>query len=204
MQLPEINNPYAYVGLYVVDFGEAQGGRHEPKGGQCAVGYTAEEVATLLESERFSDIKVFRVHRAGADGSLELQGVPTGRFQLESGMFFHCRDEAGGRRDYQVILEWNKRQGPPCRAKLQLRKGSDGQVLLAIIYPAEYEHETGQWLAASGFRGTGPVDAGISQIESYYQSVGDILATEQLLPANSLKARDKETLLAAVGDGLQR
>lgn len=201
MQLPEMKNPGEYVGLYVVDFSETRQGGQD---GQCAVGYTAEEVATLLDSEQFADVKVYRIHRAGPDGSVELHGVPAEQFQLESGMFFHCRDEISGNRDYQTVLEWNGLQAPPCRAKLQLRRGAAGRVLLAIICPAEYEHEMGEWLSASGFRGTGHVDAGMSQVERYYQSVGDTLQAEQLWPTKALKARDQETLLGAVGDGLQR
>ncbi len=51
MKLPELNNSGKYVGLYVIDFGD-----------HCAVGYTADETASLLESEKYADVKVFRIH----------------------------------------------------------------------------------------------------------------------------------------------
>jgi hypothetical protein len=41
MELPKLQKPDRYVGLYVFDFG-----------GQVSVGFTAEEVAELLESEK--------------------------------------------------------------------------------------------------------------------------------------------------------
>ncbi|MHC5140428.1 MAG: hypothetical protein ACYSOD_00240, partial [Planctomycetota bacterium] len=64
MKLPEIKEAGKYAGLYVVDFGD-----------HCGVGYVAEEVAELLESERFSDVQVYRVHRANPDGTMELKGI---------------------------------------------------------------------------------------------------------------------------------
>ena len=47
MKLPQLTDPDRYEGLYVFDFGE-----------QCAVGYTASEIAVLLESERYRNGKV--------------------------------------------------------------------------------------------------------------------------------------------------
>jgi hypothetical protein len=174
MKLPHTEQPEKYIGLYIIDFGDHSG-----------VGYTADETAELLESEQHSEAKVYKIDRAYPDGRMELHGVTRDRFLAESGMFFHGRDEASAKRDYQQILDWSRRQPPPCRTKLQLA-GTGGQaVLLALIYPAENEQEISEWLRDSGFRGDGPVDAGISQVSRYYQAGYDILAREQLWPAKS-------------------
>ena len=61
MRLPEVKDGERYVGLYVVDFGD-----------HCGVGFTGEEVAELLDSEKFRDVKVFRIHNAYPDGKMEL------------------------------------------------------------------------------------------------------------------------------------
>jgi len=193
MQLPKIENPKKYIGLYVIDFGPTSG-----------VGYTTDEVACLLETEQYSGAKVYKIHRAGPDGSMELAGVPRERFFLESGMFFCCLDQKNGQKDYQKLLAWSKKEQPPCRAKLQLAKYADDPPVIALIYPAEYEQEIGYWLRDSGFVGSGPVDAGVSQVQRFYQQGYDILASEQLWPMESLRAREKEELLAAVGKALQR
>ena len=74
MRLPRLDNPQRYAGLFVVDFGET-----------CSVGYTAEEVALLMESEAHADAKVYRIHNAYPDGTMELKGVPRNRFALEAG-----------------------------------------------------------------------------------------------------------------------
>jgi len=47
MKLPKLEKPDKYVGLYVFDFGDHVG-----------VGFAAEEVAELLESEKYRDGKV--------------------------------------------------------------------------------------------------------------------------------------------------
>jgi len=193
MQLPQIENPKKYVGLYIIDFGAT-----------CGVGYTAEEVACLLETEQYSVAKVYKIHRAQPDGSMELAGVPRERFFLESGMFFGCRDQKNGQTDYQKLLAWSKKEQPPCRAKLQLAQYANDPPVIALIYPAEYEQEIGYWLRDSGFMGSGPVDAGVSQVQRFYQQGYEILAREQLWPTQSLRQREKEELLAAVGQAVQR
>jgi len=193
MNLPKINTPERYVGLYVIDFGD-----------QCGVGYTAEEVAELLESEKYADVKVYKIHRARPDGTMELVGIPREKFFLESGMFFHCLDEKRGRDDFRRLREWGDTQAPPCRAKLHLIRGEEGQWLVGLIYPAEYEQEMGVWLKESGFRSGGAVDAGVSQVQRYYQNSFEVLERSQLWPAESRRARDIEELLGSVGVAIQR
>lgn len=192
MKLPQTQTPEKYVGLYVIDFGT-----------QCAMGYTAEEAAALLETQEYAGVKVYKIYRAYPDGRMELQAVTPQRFQSESGMFFHCRDEMSGQQEYQQLLQWSQEEPPPCRAKLQLAKEADG-MLLALIYPAEYEQEVSRWLAASGFQGSGPVDAGVSQVSRYYQRNLAMVQREQLWPVESLRSRSIEELKACVGMELQR
>jgi hypothetical protein len=59
MKLPELQNSQKYIDLYVVDFGQ-----------YCSVGFTAREVAELLESEKYSDCKVYKIHNARPDGTV--------------------------------------------------------------------------------------------------------------------------------------
>ena len=193
MKLPKVENSKKYVGLYVIDFGD-----------HCGVGYTAEEVAMLLESEQFAEVKVYKIHQARPDGTMELQGVVREKFQWESGMFFHCPSEEIGRKDFEQLREWSEQQQPPGRAQLQQAEMADGTLLIALIYPAEYEQEMGDWLTESGFQGHGPIDAGVSQVQRYYQSERKVAAKEQLWPTESLRARGFEELLASRKTALQR
>ncbi len=78
MILPHVDNPPRLCGLYVYDFGD-----------WTAVGYTAEEIAILLDDVTCRGGTVYKIHRATPDGRMELRGVSPRRFNLESGMFFH-------------------------------------------------------------------------------------------------------------------
>ena len=49
MKLPKLENPDRYQGLYVFDFGD-----------HADVGFTVEEVAELLDSERYKEGKVLQ------------------------------------------------------------------------------------------------------------------------------------------------
>ncbi len=65
MHLPELDTSEKYVGLYVFDFGDRAG-----------VGFTAEEVAELLESERFRDGKVYKIHKARRHSRIKRRSRP--------------------------------------------------------------------------------------------------------------------------------
>jgi len=93
MKLPKLENSGKYVGLYVVDFGEHTG-----------VGFKAEEVAELLESQNHKDCKVYKIHKAYPDGKLELRGVRAETFQLETGMFFYSSALESARRDFKGLV----------------------------------------------------------------------------------------------------
>ena len=82
MKLPEVKDGERYVDLYVVDFGES-----------TSVGFTAEEVGELLESEKFGGVKVYKIHNAYPDGRMELKGVVNETFELEMGMFFYAANQ---------------------------------------------------------------------------------------------------------------
>ncbi len=102
MKLPEVKNGERLIGLYVVDFGDHSG-----------VGFTGEEVAELLESEKFKDAKVYKIHNAYPDGRMELKGVTAQTFQLEKGMFFYATDRDTAQGDYKRLVDLAIRQPPP-------------------------------------------------------------------------------------------
>jgi len=193
MKLPSTDQPQKYAGLYVIDFGE-----------QCAIGYTAEEVAILFDSEQFADAKAYKIHRAQPDGTMDLRGVTRTRFNMESGMFFHCHDQAAGNKYFQQLNDDYTKHPPPCRCQLQLALSPQDQPLIALIYPAEYDDEMGRWLQDINFNVPGPVDAGISQVGSYYSADCRILQKLQLWPEKSLQTRSREELLATLNVAVQR
>src|SRR5512139_3551963 len=104
MKLPVVKQADRYVGLYVVDFGDTS-----------SVGFTAEEVAEILDSERYKDCKVYKIHRAYPDGRMELKGVRREAFQLEAGMLFYEDSETESRDDFKKLINTAVQSAPPCR-----------------------------------------------------------------------------------------
>lgn len=193
MKLPQLQNTEKYAGLYVFDFGDHAG-----------VGFTAEEVAELLESEKYRDGKVYKIHRAYPDGRLELKGVPAATFSLEAGMFFYSNDMEASRRDFKALVSLAVRSAPPCRAKVHLARFSEGKFAVALIYPGEYDAEISSWLLAGGYKSAGLAEGGVSAVQQYYDRQPEILERHQLFGQSELISRTGSELLASLKVAVQR
>jgi hypothetical protein len=193
MKLPELENPKEYIGLYVVDFGD-----------RCSTGFTAGEVAELLESERFGDVKVYKIHNASGDGKMELKGMPSDIFQLEAGMFFYSAGLDQGQKDFAKLATIAEDTPPPAKAKLHMSKDEEGRFAIALIYPAEYDDEFSRWLLDTGYRTKGEVRGGIDIVSGYYDAKPQILARKQLLPIAAIESKRGAQLIEATKLAVQR
>ncbi|KPL19897.1 MAG: hypothetical protein AMJ75_12465 [Phycisphaerae bacterium SM1_79] len=164
MKLPELEKPEEYVGLYIFDFGDHVG-----------VGFTAEEVAELLESEKYKDGKVYKIHRAYPDGRLDKE-----------------------------LVRLAVRTAPPCRAKVHLSKYSDEKYVVAFIYPAEYDEQVSSWLLDGEYRTSGAAEGGIEAVQRYYGHELQILDRHQLFGKSESISRTGQELLASVKSAIQR
>jgi len=193
MKLPELKNSEKYVGLYVFDFGDHSG-----------VGFTAEEVAELFESEKYKDCKAYKIHRAYPDGKLELKGVPAEIFQLEAGMFFYANELETARHDFKGLVNLAVKTAPPCRAKVHLAKYSEEKLVTALIYPAEYDGEISIWLLDGGYKTAGAAEGGLKAVQRYYDYKPQILDKHQLFGQSECQNRTGQELLAGVKLAVQR
>lgn len=193
MNIPVIENANEYVGLYVVDFGET-----------CSVGFTAGEVAELLESEKYAGIKVYKIHGAYPDGKMELKGVPSDTFQLEMGMFFYAGTEDTSQKEYTDLLALAETTAPPCRAKVELAKITDELYTTAIIYPAEYNDEISGWLIDIDYKTSGAACGGVEAVSSYYAQKSETIRTQQLHSAEAYKSKTGEELFGSLKLAVQR
>jgi hypothetical protein len=213
LRLPEIDNPDKYMDLYVVDFG-----------GHSGVGFTADEVAELLESEKFNPvrdnkstmpdgsqkrvvsngIKVYRIYKAYPDGKMELKGVPSQIFQLEAGMFFYESDEAVARGDYKRLVNAAVSTAVPTKAKVHLAKYNNGKFATAIIYPAEKDEQISKWLLALDYKTQGAAEGGIEAVKRYYAEKPQILERHQLFEQGQIDSLTGAELLAATKRALVR
>jgi len=193
MKLPKLERPDRYVGLYVFDFGDHAG-----------VGFTAQEVAELLESERYKDGKVYKIHQAYPDGRLELKGVPGQTFQLEAGMFFYSQGKGQARDDYKRLVHLAVTSRPPCKAKVHLARYADDSFVTAVVYPAEYDEEVSLWLLQGGYRTAGAAEGGVEAVQRYYDRVPTVLERHQLYGESQIESRTGEELLAGLRLAVQR
>ncbi len=192
MNMPELKEAEKYVGLYVVDFGD-----------HSSTGFTEAEVAELLESEQFADAKVYKIHRAQPDGSLELKGLPRETFQLEAGMFFYAGDEQTARDDYTRLLAWADEQLPPARCKVHLAVEGNTYIT-ALIYPAEYDDAFSRWLLDGQYRTGGAAEGGAGSVQTYYAADHVVLDRKQLWPTESEQILQGPALLEATNKAVVR
>ena len=181
------------MGLYIFDFGDHAG-----------VGFTAEEVAELLDSEKYKDGKVYKIHRAYPDGRLELKGVRAETFQLEAGMFFYANDLETAKGDFKRLTDLAVKVAPPCRAKVQLAKYSDEKFVVALIYPAEFDDVVSSWLLDGNYRTSGAAQGGTGAVQRYYDDKPEILDRHQLFGKSEIISRTGEELLASLKLAVQR
>jgi len=193
MKLPKLGNPQKYAGLYVVDFGDHSG-----------TGFTAQEVAELLESERFRHIKVYKIYSAYPDGRMELQGIPSQTFELEKGMFFYAGDLESAQSNFKQLVDLAVNLVPPARAKVYLAKYADDKFAVALIYPAEYDDEFSRWLTDGGYKTAGAAEGGLEAVQRYYDRKGEILDRHQLFGQASYESRTGAELLANTKIAVQR
>jgi hypothetical protein len=193
MKLPKLQNSERYVSLYVFDFGDHSG-----------VGFTAQEIAELLDSEKYKDCKVYKIHRAYPDGRLELKGVQSQTFQLEAGMFFYADNIDTARRNFKELTSLAVRIAPPCRAKVHLAKYAEDKFVTALIYPAEYDDEVSRWLLDGEYKTAGAAQGGIGAVQRYYDAKPQILDRFQLFAKSELVSRTGEELLANLKLAVQR
>jgi len=193
MKLPKLERPEKYVGLYIFDFGDHVG-----------VGFTAEEVAELLESEKYKHGKVYKIHKAYPDGKLELKGVPAQTFQLEAGMFFYSADAETAKQDFKQLVNLAVKTSPPCRAKVHLAKYNNDKFAAALIYPAEYDDEVSSWLLGGEYKTAGAAEGGTGAVQRYYDDKPEIFDRHQLFGKSELISRTGEELLASLKLAVQR
>jgi hypothetical protein len=193
MKLPELKNSEKYVGLYIFDFGD-----------HCGLGFTAQEVAELFESEKYKNCKAYKIHKAYPDGKLELKGVQAEILQLEAGMFFYSGDLKTAKRDFKGLVNLAVKTSPPCRAKMHLAKHNDNKFVTALIYPAEYDDEISDWLLDGDYKTTGAAEGGTEAVQRYYDCKLQILDRHQLFGKSEYQSRTGEELLASIKLAVQR
>jgi len=202
MKLPKLDPSKDYAGLYVVDFGPCA----DAGAATVGVGYTADEVAALLESERYRDARVYKVHRMLPDGTVELRGMSRRRFEAESAMVFCSGDADRARGDFDDLKALAEAHPLPCRARLLwggLGYRPRFPWVAALLYPAEYEDEVSAWLLEHDVRAGETAEGGISHATTVLENL-QVRGRAQLASVAARASRSRDEVLRAVGETIQR
>ncbi len=196
MKLPAVDNPPRYQGLYLFDFGE-----------WTSLGYTADEIAVLLEDPQYAEGRVYKVHAASPDGQFSLRGVSRERFSQESGMMFYRAERADAERDMADLEALAEENLPPARAFAHLADRGEAagpaRYVLGLIYPAEHDDEFGRWLLDADYQGGDFVEGGPSVVSNYYDDQPRVLRRAQLWSRHG-EPRSAEMIRATVRQAAQR
>lgn len=186
MKLPELQDADRYTGLFIVDFED-----------HCGVGFRAEEVAELLESEQFSEIQIYKIHRAYPDGRLELKGISKDIFELEGGVLFYASSTEMAHQDFKRLSACAEQIDPPARAKIHLSRFAQDSHVTTLIYPAEYDDSFSHWLLDCQYRTAGTVEGGVGAVERYYSARPEILQRKQIFNRASVILSGENLMAAA-------
>ena len=195
MNLPTLNHPELYQGLYVFEFGE-----------HVAVGYTAEEIEVLLGLPEHKDGRAYKIHHATAEGELSLRGLSRLDVNAREGMVFYRASADAARADFEALKQSAMVSAPP--AVLHWRLGSDARVELpectVLSYSAEASDRVGRWLEAIGFAGGDQVEAG-AQFADFFAKA-DTIEHDHLAiaPDPRYHSRPAAEVLASVHKPIQR
>jgi hypothetical protein len=195
MRLPHLAQPEKYVGLFVADFETT-----------TAVGYTAEEVALLLESEMYRRTPIYRIRGVGPQGQVEMIGVPPERFALESGLYFYRRNGQTARDDFRILGALGESTPPPCRCRLvlvSLPQAGRESFATGLEYPAECEQDVSGWLVANQVAAGDYADGGPSRLGAI-RLAGAVIDSAQLQPGAFRRSRSRQEVLGSIGQPLQR
>jgi hypothetical protein len=112
-------------------------------------------------------------------------------------MFFYESDEAAARKDFKSLINSAVKTAPPAKAKVHLAKYDDEKFAVALIFPAEFNDEFGQWLLDIGYKTNGSAEGGIEAVERYYADGPEVLERHQLFAAEQIESKTGAELLGA-------
>lgn len=195
-RLPRLTNPQRYQGLYVVDFGDG-----------LSVGYVAGEVAILFDSNRFPQMRAYRIHRALPDGTVSLVQVSKDHFRrgADEALFFLQASEPAARDDFDTLRDLAEGKFP-CPAHIEFAEipGRTWPFLTVLVYPAEYTDQVSSFLLSVNYEGGETVEVGTHELASFRQAKPRIIEVAEIAAAPAEAARPLEELIAARRYAVQR
>jgi len=87
---------------------------------------------------------------------------------------------------------------------VHLAKYEDDRLVVALIYPAEYDSEFSSWLLDGEYKSSGAVEGGVGAVQRYYDQDPEILDRHQLFGQSETISRTGYELLSSLKMAVQR
>lgn len=195
LQLPPLDQPQRYAGLFVYDFGD-----------HTAVGYTAAEIAVLRFSTHHRHGKAYEIYRVDDSGSIELRGVSDAALVARDGLAFLRHTLSEARADYDILVSLAERWPCPVSAELTLARVYmfEPDYAVVLTYPATASSIFARWLDDAHYRGGSTVLAGPQVIRETGGANLIRLASTALRAKTGYSDRSAEEVLRSVDRPVQR
>ena len=195
MNIPRVNQPERYAGLFIYDFGD-----------HVSVGYTAEEIDVLTRSELHKSGSAYQIYRVTDGGAMELRGIESVRVGAQEAMLFQFRDlgDAAAAFDDLLRLAHSDPLPTPVHAERATADSMTPPHVIALIYSVYGADGVGRWLQRVGFGAGEEVSVGSDRLQDYRQAVATPDESVELSTRLDLRSRGPAEVLATVQRPVQR
>lgn len=195
MKLPPLRHPETYAGLYLLDLGD-----------RVCVGYTAEEVALLLSSERCRSAAAYLIHRVDDAGNVELAGVSAGDVVRRDILIFAFDSPDAALAEFSRLRRLAGETPAPCPCSLELADFAEVEPphVISLTYMQAASGHLSAWLGRIGFHAGDRVFGGPRLLATYQAASPSPVAQCLLATAIEHQSRKLDELLAALDQPIQR
>ncbi len=195
MNIPRLDHPERYTGLFIYDFGD-----------HVSVGYTAEEVDVLTRSKLHKSGSAYQIYRVTDGGAMELRGIDSLRIGAQEAMLFHFHNQADATAalDDLVRLAQGDPLPTPVHAERATAESMTPPHVMALIYSIYSSDAVGGWLQRVGFDAGQEVSVGSDRLQDYRQAGTTPDESVELSTRLDHRSRSPAEILAAVHRPVQR
>lgn len=195
MKLPPLRHPERYAGLYLLDLGD-----------RVCVGYTADEVAVLLASDRCRSAAAYLIHRVDERGNVELAGVSANHLVRRDILIFAFDSPDAAQAEFSRLRRLATDTPAPCPCSMELADFDEVEPphVICLTYMQAAAAVLAAWLNRIGFHAGDRVFGGPRLLSQYQAASPSPIAQCLLATAIDHESRGLDELLAALEQPIQR
>ena len=189
MKIPPLQQPERYAGSYLLDLGD-----------RVCVGYTADEVAVLLETEECRSATAYLIHRVDERGNVELVGVSTKDVVRRDILIFAFDSPDAARTAFSCLRRLAAKTPAPCPCSMELTDfdGVEPSHVISLTFPQAASGQLSAWLERNEFDAGDRVFGGPQTLSQYQAAAPTPIAQCLLATTFDHKSRSREELLASL------